>query len=213
MNDQLDSQLSALSDGEMTELELRSLLKQLENCSEAERAVQLQKWSRYQLVSEALSDERGGHTAKPNFATAVAEAIVLEPSHVQADADDSTEFDAPGIVASPGGAPLWSRFAVAATVTLAVIVGVQQYQLNGAALGSSTLASDDTSSYVTAPTSEALAVQVNAQPVNANVDLASDGLRAQERLHEYLLEHANHAARQNGQGIVPFARVANFEED
>jgi len=56
-------------------------------------------------------------------------------------------------------------------------------------------------------------VQVNAQPVNANVDLASDGLRAQERLHEYLLEHANHAARQNGQGIVPFARVANFEED
>jgi len=108
---------------------------------------------------------------------------------------------------------LWSRFAVAATVTLAVIVGVQQYQLNGAALGSSTLASDDTSSYVTAPTSEALAVQVNAQPVNANVDLASDGLRAQERLHEYLLEHANHAARQNGQGIVPFARVANFEED
>jgi hypothetical protein len=99
MNDHLDSQLSALSDGEMTELELRSLLKQLENCSEAERAIQLQKWSRYQLVSEALSDERGSHAAQPNFATAVAEAIVLEPSHVQADADDSTEFDAPGIVA------------------------------------------------------------------------------------------------------------------
>ena len=213
MNDQLDSQLSALSDGEMTELELRSLLKQLENCSEAERAIQLQKWSRYQMVSEALSDERGRHTAQPNFAAAVAEAIVLEPSHSQADAGDSTEFDAPDIVASSGDAPLWSRFAVAATVTLAVIVGVQQYQLNGAAVGSSTLASDGTSSYVTAPTSEALAVQVNAQPVNANADLANDGLRAQERLHEYLLEHANHAARQNGQGIVPFARVANFEED
>ena len=213
MNDQLDSQLSTLSDGEMTELELRSLLQQLENCSEAERAMQLQKWSRYQLVSEALSDERGSHTAQANFATAVAEAIAQEPSHVQTGAADSAGLDAPGIVASSGGTPLWSRFAVAATVTLAVIVGVQQYQLNGAALGSNTLSSDDTSSYVTAPANETVAVQVNAQRANAKTDLESDSLRAQVRLHEYLLEHAKHAARQNGQGIVPFARVANFEED
>ena len=213
MNDQLDSQLSALSDGEMTELELRNVLKQLENCSEAERAIQLKKWSRYQLVSEVLSDERGSHAAQANFATAVAEAIAQEPSHLQAGADDSLGLDAPGIAASSGGTPLWSRFAVAATVTLAVIVGVQQYQLNGAAVGSSTLASDDTSSYVATPAGEAVAMQVKAQRANAKTDFESDNLRAQERLHEYLLEHANHAARQNGQGIVPFARVANFEED
>jgi len=213
MNDQLDSQLSALSDGEMTELELRNVLKQLENCSEAERAIQLKKWSRYQLVSDVLSDERGSHAAQANFATAVAEAIAQEPSHLQAGADDSLGLDAPGIAASSGGTPLWSRFAVAATVTLAVIVGVQQYQLNGAAVGSSTLASDDTSSYVATPAGEAVAMQVNAQRANAKTDFESDNLRAQERLHEYLLEHANHAARQNGQGIVPFARVANFEED
>lgn len=213
MNDQLDSQLSALSDGEMTELELRNVLKQLENCSEAERAIQLKKWSRYQLVSEVLRDERGSHAAQANFATVVSEAIAQEPSHLQTGVDDSLGLDASGIAASSGGTPLWSRFAVAATVTLAVIVGVQQYQLNGAGVGSSTLASDDTSSYVATPAGEAVAMQVNEQRASAKTDFESDNLRAQERLHEYLLEHANHAARQNGQGIVPFARVANFEED
>src|SRR5690606_41554223 len=32
-----------------------------------------------------------------------------------------------------------------------------------------------------------------------------------KRLNEYLIRHAEHAARSNGQAVVPFARMAGFE--
>jgi len=40
-----------------------------------------------------------------------------------------------------------------------------------------------------------------------------EAVEAQERLNEYLLEHTNHAAKQSGQGMIPFARLANFEDE
>ena len=40
-----------------------------------------------------------------------------------------------------------------------------------------------------------------------------EAVEAQKRLNEYLLEHTSHAAKQGGQGMIPFARLANFEDE
>ena len=50
-------------------------------------------------------------------------------------------------------------------------------------------------------------------PVKANS--ATDQIKAAEaqaRLNAYFLQHANRAATQSGHGLIPFARVANFED-
>ncbi|NNM10856.1 MAG: hypothetical protein HKO60_02915, partial [Pseudomonadales bacterium] len=56
-NDHLDSQLSALIDGELEEFETVALLKKLEHIPDTERDVLMSKWSRYQVAREALADE------------------------------------------------------------------------------------------------------------------------------------------------------------
>ncbi|MBT8148919.1 MAG: hypothetical protein HKO71_06470 [Pseudomonadales bacterium] len=222
MNDQLHAQLSALHDGELSELELRGLLKHLHQCNEVERAEILHKWGRYQVVAEALADEHGSCVASAGFAAAVGRAIEQEPapaisSVLQQDRAASQAQSESGKVA-----PLWSRFAVAASVALAVVVGVQQYQLSstgnefsvaqGAAAERPAAGTGQAMQLAAAQTASATQQAISAAAGSDNQQQA-DVLRAQQRLHEYMLEHANHAARQNGQGIAPFARVANFEVD
>ena len=226
MNDRLEAQLSALSDGETSELELRGLLKQLDACEAGERETLMRTWSRYHVIGEALADERGDHLAGNDFAAAVALRIADEPLPAHSDVDAKTAE-----LAAPSGAnletaaavPSWSRFAVAASVALAVVVGVQQYQINSSPANTSQAIAGqiETGAKTSVPValvSDSLLLasgQNFADDSQATLALSKEqqaqALRAQQRLHEYMLEHANHAARQNGQGITPFARVANFE--
>ena len=56
-----------------------------------------------------------------------------------------------------------------------------------------------------------LAASATEEPMSEAEKL--EAVKAQERLNEYLLEHTNHAAKQSGQGMIPFARLANFEDE
>jgi sigma-E factor negative regulatory protein RseA len=104
-----EESLSALMDGEAQELELRRLLRQLPDDPEL-RA----RWARYQLASSILHKQQCFPAASLKLADAVQMAV-------------RNEFSYEG-----SGVTKWRRsavrFAVAASVALAVVVGVQWEQ-------------------------------------------------------------------------------------
>lgn len=214
MKDQLSESMSAIMDSQADDLEVRRLLKALDNASEEEANAILAQWESFHTISSALRSELipdNGQTtvqASPDFAARVSAAI----------ADESPVNKAQSVTSK--NEPVWRRFAVAATVTLAVLVGVQEFE--------SMQQGGDTN--LTAENTEFTPAQNTAQPsliTSNDIQLASsaessktplteaeklEAAKAQERLNEYLLEHTNHAAKQSGQGIIPFARLANFED-
>lgn len=214
MKDQLSESMSAIMDSQADDLEVRRLLKALDNASEEEANAILAQWESFHTIGSALRSELipdNGQTtvqASPDFAARVSAAI----------ADESPVNKAQSVTSK--NEPVWRRFAVAATVTLAVLVGVQEFE--------SMQQGGDTN--LTAENTEFTPAQDTAQPsliTSNDIQLASsaessktplteaeklEAAKAQERLNEYLLEHTNHAAKQSGQGIIPFARLANFED-
>ncbi|MBT8139364.1 MAG: sigma-E factor negative regulatory protein [Gammaproteobacteria bacterium] len=205
-NDHLDSQLSALIDGELEEFETVALLKKLEHIPDTERDVLMSKWSRYQVAREALADECG-HAAAPGFAALVTQRLAAEA--LPAAAVHRGEFRA----------PMWSRVAVAASVAFAVVIGVQQYQGANTATEPSRVAAVEVLSTpgggnfgAVANTAGVVLPSQSASGVAA-VSPAPNSKIAEERLRRYLLQHASNAAAQRGHGIAPFARVANFESE
>lgn len=104
--------VSALVDGEASEIELHRILKQLD----ADHANQDQsvgsKWSRYHSVSQAMADTP---LAGVDISQSVSSAIAEEPSY-------ATTFS------SIAKSKLYSmsRFAIAASVAFVAIIGVQQ---------------------------------------------------------------------------------------
>jgi sigma-E factor negative regulatory protein RseA len=104
--------VSALVDGEASEIELHRILKQLD----ADHANQDQsvgsKWSRYHSVSQAMADTPLGGV---DISQSVSSAIAEEPTY-------ATTFS------STARSKLYSmgRFAVAASVAFVAIIGVQQ---------------------------------------------------------------------------------------
>jgi sigma-E factor negative regulatory protein RseA len=223
INNQLSEQLSALADGELDELELRRLLKQLGQLTDPEREHAYQLWQRYQLLSESLQGERGSALASPSFYLQVQKALSGEAINDIAETLESGSTKDAAQLTATASAPVWSRFAVAASVALAVIVGVQQYQING-----QNGVAVNTDGQVVAVANGVREVPVNYQSNGSSVSAAQhaslksdaelsvsplEAAQAQQRLNEYLLEHASSAASQSGQGMVPYARVANFETD
>jgi len=226
----LSQQLSALVDGELEALELRRLLKQLNALPSAERDTLYQTWGHYQLIAEALHEERGEHVASASFAASVCAAIDAEPAHGIDDTVSDTAKQAiqASTTVSANHSPVWARFAVAASVALAVIVGVQQYQLNeqftGAQIANSAVIREVPATLLNAPvnTVSSSAAQyaglkqtvtgtaVINQPVSTSPVNAAE---AQQRLNEYLVEHAKHATQQAGSSTVPLAHLANFEDE
>lgn len=227
-NDQHESRLSALLDGELGEFETQRLLQQLDQYPDGQRETIKSRWSRYQVVREVLAGERGNSIAAQGFAASVSAVLAAESAPVVegSEADQDVNFRA----------PLWSRVAVAASVAVAVVFGVQQYQ-GGAAVqqaadlpvqvasvdvistGSGLAGVARTASLGGGKLTPAPAVAAPAladptlQAVFAEGSPAPDVKTGRERLHRYLLHHANSAARQGGQGITPFARVYSFESE
>lgn len=122
--------LSALMDGELID---KALISDLENSKEDQQA-----WKNYHLIGDVM---RGEAPANPewNIADSVAAAIELEPTHSKFAAEQVNKEDnvVPAIESQPTpveakkGLPTWltqfGQVAMAACVSLAVILGVQQY--------------------------------------------------------------------------------------
>lgn len=113
--------LSALMDGELID---NVLISELES-SEADQDT----WKNYHLIGDVM---RGDAPALPewNIAENVAAAIELEPSHSAAPVIPAVESQ-PTPQEARKGLPMWltqfGQVAMAACVSLAVILGVQQY--------------------------------------------------------------------------------------
>ncbi|MBR9805472.1 sigma-E factor negative regulatory protein, partial [bacterium] len=137
MNDNIKESLSALVDGETDELELRRILKAMEGEeATAETADSLrQRWSRYHLISAVIKNESVAVSDSGFLARVNAEI----DGHEYQQSDNATFAGAASLnqtvssVAAPSlaarAAPSqWSRFAVAASVALAVVIGVNQWR-------------------------------------------------------------------------------------
>lgn len=120
--------LSALMDGELID---KALISELEQDQDSQNA-----WKNYHLIGDVM---RGEAPAKPewNIAESVALALESEPAHNPLGANNVTDIGEVKIESQPSPAqarrhlPAWlsqlGQVSVAACVSLAVILGVQQY--------------------------------------------------------------------------------------
>jgi len=226
VNLQLEESLSALVDGEANELEVRRILKQFDDLSEADAEQLLAKWQRYHQAGDLLRTSMSVNT--PLTASFPVESLGIDDELLAVDPQQADfllavrkGIDAPNAEHSESSVATtssksghgWQNFAVAATVALAVLLGVNQYQTPSSV---DSLAQTTFDQEAVVENTLRIADRANNQAVNALSDeqLATqlDAAQAQKRLNEYLLQHANHASQQSGQGMMPFARMANFEQ-
>ena len=174
-----DESLSALMDGEAQELELRRLLQQLPSDS-ALRA----KWSRYQLASSILHKQSHSRATSFDFADAVQRAIQQEVS-VEKNTAGGWQKNA-------------MRFAVAASVTLAVVTGVQWQQR----------AAVNNQFVVVAPlVNQSYTKPASLEAVASVPLLASQPLRDNSSVRN-MQNNLEHASLNTSRSMVPLAPVA-----
>ncbi|WP_320820793.1 sigma-E factor negative regulatory protein [Thalassolituus sp.] len=221
MNDKMNESLSALVDGETDELEVRRVMNQIDQTSEM-----LQTWRRYQLIGSVLRNEPASTI---DLSRGIMQALDGEPMDdvvTPVSTASNLEVSASALDVKSSRWSWLASGAVAASVTLAVLVGVratselQNSALNGQALSAvmpTVLGLDTTGS------SDAIAeALVSVEPISDIAIAAterqpqadSETLReAQNVLKEYVLQHTEHASLNTASGMMPYARVANFEQD
>ena len=196
--ERLEQSLSALMDGEATDIELHRLLKEVSEDSELR-----DKWKRYHMVSSAISA-----------------AIDEEPAHRQS-----------GLAVFAGSA---GRFAIAASVALVAVFGVQQLnspldsiapvsefagveQVNEENTGPAIQFPSGFQPIINARTVSAGGNNKSSQFVTPVIEVRQKAERnyseAQLRayMNDVMAKHSNHAALNSNQGMLPFARLNEAE--
>ena len=199
MSEKMQESLSALMDGENNELELQRILSGIGEDTELR-----QTWVRYHAIREAVS---GGPAVNlsADISRRVRQALHEEGA--------SHSTGAISRLLKPV-----ASFAVAASVAAVVVVGGQQI----AQLGESGSYSS-ANRLVAGVSPVGLVNSVGAMPVRASygtqgVPVLQPAARtayrelARQRMQKYMQEHAEHAALNSPQGLVPFARVQKIEE-
>ncbi len=198
MTEKLRESLSALMDDEANELELQRLLGQLGKDDELR-----QTWIRYNLARSVISGQPVGRL-NMDISQRISAAIAAD-------------------VEPAGG--MWQRlsrpiasFAVAASVTAVVVFGGQQlYQAGDPDAGNpAPLAASGVSAvgFVNSLGAVPLRASYGNQAMPQLEPAARTAYRelARQRMYLYMQEHAEHAALNSPQGLIPFARVPNIEE-
>jgi sigma-E factor negative regulatory protein RseA len=188
MNDRNIESLSALMDGEADELEVRRVLNQLDQDYELR-----DKWKNYHLMGSLMRDESLDNI---DLTQGINQALdgELAPNGAN-DENVMISVDGPkGQEQSSAWYKPLTSVAVAASVTLAVLLGVQSIEPNdrlGLASTSSQAQGELTASTLT---------------VEEQKQLES----AQQQLQDYVLEHSSEA-NDDKKGVLPFARVVEFQ--
>lgn len=228
LEEHLNERLSAIIDGEASELELRRFMQQLDELEPGRRMELYARWERYQRITVGLSGEAAAAQASVDFLSNLSTIIGNEPV-----IESGARVAVASLADERVKQPLAMRFAVAASIGLAVIVGFQQLQINNQtealrlannSVNTTSLQSSSTSNQqvdlagIQTHVASAGVASVGVASIDSTGQTSSslsrepvDAAEAQRRLQEYLFEHANHASQQRSQGIVPFARVASFE--
>ncbi len=229
MSERSHEELSALMDGEASDMELRRTLKALDSDSEL-----IQKWRRYHLMRAAVQGDvkgvRSATFARCDLTQAVSAAIEAEPAH---DVDFST-----GKAGwfSKALQPLGS-VAVAASVSAMVVFGWQLWQQQGGDIsGPQVAATQDVLAAQGAqagPTLVASArspqsASVMRAPAQASAYTLADSRGAapsrpmvqqeilrmpasqNQRLNHYLVSHSGNAALNTVSGPMSYSRVVHI---
>jgi sigma-E factor negative regulatory protein RseA len=202
MNERIGESLSALMDDAANELELARVLSQLSSDPKMR-----QSWLRYNLANHALHGDQLAHL---DLDISKSVQAALEGAPLESPASAHAGFKQRLL------RPLIS-FGVAASVALTVVVGGQQL----AVLDANSL--DAERSFAENASPVGLVNITGAVPLQANYGMQSIPLKpsatasaydelAQQRLHRYMQEHAEQAALNSPQGLVPFARVPEICE-
>lgn len=202
-NDRIYESLSALMDNEANELELERVLAQVSGDASLRRA-----WMRYNLTQQAVHGHPVAHLDW-DVSARVQSAL--------ADLQAGDTGTALAVFKQRMVRPLIS-FAVAASVAVTVVIGGQQLAQVG---GTDPYAGDR--SVATSASPVGMLNSLGATPVQAGygtqaITVLQPATRtayqelAQQRLRKYMQEHAEQAALNSPQGLVPFARVPQIRE-
>lgn len=208
-------ELSALMDGEVSELELRRVLKNIED----DQAL-CQKWSRYQLASSILGKQTQGQASRwlnVDISARVQQRLENEPG-LAVQATEKNRFAA--ILSKP-----FTNVAVAASVSAAVILGWQNFS-GGPSIQSAPAVTASASAPpvlsaqpMPSANSPLMAVsQSNGVSNNATnyarilqPDIIRYNPELDNRLNYYMLSHSSNAAMNTASGVTPYARVLTLK--
>lgn len=203
MSDKHLEALSALMDGEATELEVRRVLGNIE-----QDQVLGQKWTRYQLAGSVLRGETQGRAQQwqsLDLSARVAQALEDEPA-----------WRAPK---RPLGARVirpFANVAVAASVSAAVILGWQMIQQPApiatgpvaftvpASTGGGTMAVVNDSGLMQVAQGN---TSLRSAPSISRQDIIRYNPDVDDQLNEYLISHSSNAAVNTAAGVAPYARA------
>ncbi|WP_197484113.1 sigma-E factor negative regulatory protein [Halioglobus sp. HI00S01] len=198
MSDKMRESLSALMDDEANELELQRVLKQIEDDGELR-----QTWLRYHATRSVMTGQGVGDL-KLDISARVRTAI--------------NESEAAPSLRQRIGRP-FASFAVAASVAATVVLGGQQLAKISSAddpYGSQSVATVGSSPVGLVNTMGATAVQASygnqAVPSLQPAGKTAYKELARQRMEMYMQEHAEQAALNSPQGLMPFARVEKIRK-
>lgn len=232
MREKGNDELSALMDGEVTELEMHRVLRNVEDDPE-----QAAKWQRYHLVSAILKKELRPGTAQQfshfDIASRVSAALAEEPV-LQAAPQNSKV---------PASDNAWwkslASTAIAASVAAAVVIGWQQTQpgvatpvapvgvaqlshspaptassINGAAMpvqyGGANVAGYGNGQYAGAmPVAQTYSIMPRSAAMP--VEYVRTQRLDEERFNRYLFSHSGNAAFTANGGQLPYVRVVTLK--
>lgn len=190
----LQESLSAVMDNEADEMELRRVL------SASDDAELRATWSRYQIARAVMHNE----LLEPRLDIAAAVSAAL--------ADEALPVQSKTVVRGPWRSV--GRFAVAASVTVAVLAGVRLY--NQDEVASTQLAQQAAQPAMSAPQAQSPAMLAGFSTAGEQqgvAEPASEGTPGwhDKRLPDYLRQHAQQAAMNANESALPYARAASLE--
>lgn len=198
-SESLQESLSAIMDGEAGELELRRVLQ----ATEQEPAVR-DTWERYQIARAAMHKEPW--QGKVDLSAGIAAALANEPTPT----------------ASSRPSAIWQnmgKLAVAASVTLAVLVGVKMVNQDNVP-GEPAIVAERPAQEAAAPAASTPAavpaVRQSGSAVLAGFPATSDAAAPsdwhEKRISNYLRQHAEQGTQAAAPSPVPYARAASLDD-
>ena len=187
----LNGSLSALMDNEADELELRRILAQPAGEVDA-------TWARYQLARAAL---KGDVAPLPNWGLSarISAALIDEPAPAQTRSK-----------------PALARFAVAASVMLAVLGGIKLYHQNAGSAALPVAQQNVAPAPLPALQGPAIlagySAQGGAQQATQPTLPGDQSLWIRQRYPSYLRQHLQQGANQSADAVLPYARGATLNE-
>ncbi|MCL6270185.1 sigma-E factor negative regulatory protein [Sansalvadorimonas sp. 2012CJ34-2] len=217
----LRESLSALMDGEANELEMRRVLDRLDQDQDLRETA-----FSYQRIGETIRNEQNAYSGI-DLSSSISAALEDEP--VPAVEQPAQQKASIQTVRKTGLAANLGRFAIAASVAVATVVGVQTWNIasrtdNGFGSGTEVASVTEPAGYPTGnlPSAD----MFGARGLQAGLGISQTSLTpeqmsqargyadrvAQERFRAYMLEHAEQSTAQSGNGVMPFLRAASFQQ-